>query len=387
MPTTSSTSSNSSLASSRWDTLPTEMKDQIISNTSIPTRFINSYPLTKAEIDANAHDIWLAVIKTNSWNLDLSVLPEKSFPTILNGLDQVTSREGYKRLCEMRPDLAGIDYVKQRLSAYRLQQLAYTDNALEDSHTLFVWARVNVYSLLPKPLINIAMRNCWMDELNNVFDNNLDDLYQLLMAGSCGHLKLFQHLFNKVFKDQDIIDTSKPALLSLSKMFCVMITQVSAQGWLDIIKFLVPKLDFSHDNKTDTYKVYVTAVEEAIYCKQWEVIQWFVSNPKIEVSELHDSILVQSAKAGNLELVKYMVEVAGVDPTVNDNDAVVEAESALHIEVVRFLKKYPGVDLFAQGFKGWVNAGMQGGEEFLKVLAAVNEAAEGGDDAATKKDS
>ncbi|KAJ3331757.1 hypothetical protein HDU76_002313, partial [Blyttiomyces sp. JEL0837] len=170
------------------DLLPPELQEQIFNNTDIPTRFINKYPVTDSEIEENAQGIWIAVINTNSCNqLDLTRLRNSEFPTILDGLDQVTSREVYHDLCKRKPHLAGIEYF-QKAFEYKV---VWNKLEMEDtSGTLDVSSQIHVYRI-PKRLIHIPMRQYWTDELNGL--NDLDQLKLFLVAGSCCHLKLFQH--------------------------------------------------------------------------------------------------------------------------------------------------------------------------------------------------
>ncbi|KAJ3307507.1 hypothetical protein HDU76_004616, partial [Blyttiomyces sp. JEL0837] len=171
MPSTTSTSSPSTpsvLSTSLWDALPTEIKNLTFNATHIPTRLINNQPLTESEIKANARDIWIAVINTNSWHLDLTPLPKSHFPTILNGLDQITSREAYYQLCKPRPDLVGI----------RPLQTLFEPKTF--------WSQMNLdrnpEPELVKLLIHIFMRQNWKDELDGL--NDLDQFYLCIEAGS-----------------------------------------------------------------------------------------------------------------------------------------------------------------------------------------------------------
>ncbi|KAJ3281271.1 hypothetical protein HDU76_008962, partial [Blyttiomyces sp. JEL0837] len=87
--------------------LPTELIDIIFTNhADILSQYLNNR-LSDEEIKNRATDIWVETFDQD-WTGDLQRLPQHGFPTIFNGLGKVKSRSMYKRLCILRPDLAGI---------------------------------------------------------------------------------------------------------------------------------------------------------------------------------------------------------------------------------------------------------------------------------------
>ncbi|KAJ3282972.1 hypothetical protein HDU76_008553, partial [Blyttiomyces sp. JEL0837] len=110
----------------------------------------------------------MAIINTNSWDLDVTILQNYELPTILNGLDRVTSREGYHHLYKIFPELHGVELLEQVFNDEKfwaeLQQL-------KDPYSL-----LSIHSnwKIPELLINIPMRQYWTDELNGL--NDLDQL-------------------------------------------------------------------------------------------------------------------------------------------------------------------------------------------------------------------
>ncbi|KAJ3317361.1 hypothetical protein HDU76_001207 [Blyttiomyces sp. JEL0837] len=230
-----------------WDRIPTTIKGKILKETDIPTRFINKQPLSEDDIKQHAHAIWIAVINTYSWELDLTPLPKDKFPTILNGLGQVTSREVYHQLQKQRPDL---DVLKQLQPS--------TDN---DEVWKFLYIRhfkpdmvrelcQHQQSTIPKLLIHIPMRQFWQEELETVF-NNVDPLILLFVAGSCGHFELFQHLYNKIFHEtNDNIATSE---ISLSLLFSYILYFAAGRGHINVIQFILTKVTISNNNSDNNF--------------------------------------------------------------------------------------------------------------------------------------
>ena len=54
--------------------------------------------------------------------------------------------------------------------------------------------------------------------------------------------------------------------------------------------------------------------------------------------------MIVACGAGNLEVVKYLCGLPGVDPTAENNYPVCRASRNGHLEVVKYLCGLPGVD-------------------------------------------
>ncbi|KAJ3329251.1 hypothetical protein HDU76_008304 [Blyttiomyces sp. JEL0837] len=411
---TSSTPSSSSL----WDLLPTEIKDHIFNETDIPTRFLNNCPLTESEIEAHAQRIWVAIITTNSWDRDLTLLPNNKFPTILNGLDQITSREVYRILCERRPDLDGIQHLQE----------AFNDKSF--------WSRVGQSSpprtdasfklhklIIPRLLINIPMRQYWTDELNGIED--LDQLKLFFVAGSCGHCELFQHLYTKIFDQTANTNTTTSIPTSdmwLSGLFGYILQLAAERGFTQVIQFLLTKFKIDDTNPTNIQvnsesirhptdptplKSYTTeAVYDAIYAGRLDVLKLlltlphnyptpnrqdyylsgvvrhlhvlkflFLEIPGIDVKAISLSSLRYASAMGIIDTVQFLLstfpDISTYTPstlTSSFANALTEASTMGHLNVVKMLLKYRGNTDVGQALG---NAARRGHLQIVKTLAMV----------------
>ncbi|KAJ3327262.1 hypothetical protein HDU76_012123 [Blyttiomyces sp. JEL0837] len=132
--------------------------------------------LTDVEIDQRATDIWNEATKQD-WGGDLILLPQYGLPTSKTGLCNVKSRSFYNRLCNLRPDLAGFSNMLGVIIANNTrygtinEQFGTAVIYLDDNDEVDLGGENSVYSdclheyvpTLQTFLINIPMRNCWMD--------------------------------------------------------------------------------------------------------------------------------------------------------------------------------------------------------------------------------
>ncbi|KAJ3288161.1 hypothetical protein HDU76_007725, partial [Blyttiomyces sp. JEL0837] len=220
--------------------LPAEVIDLVYENTDILTKYLNNR-LTNTEIETQGNDIWSEAFRQD-WQGDLNLLPQDGFPTALTGLCNVQTRSMYERLCQHRPDLAGIsDSFKVYLRAdTRYGYFSKSDHRpivlLDDDDdveiglgTPLVNYEKPVYEdVLSKPVIQIAMRQCWIEDLQPLIKMNRNRLFLLALKmrhdelamklvkdwgivvvgnimvddfvecmeeiGKCGHLRLLMHL-------------------------------------------------------------------------------------------------------------------------------------------------------------------------------------------------
>ncbi|KAJ3282189.1 hypothetical protein HDU76_008755, partial [Blyttiomyces sp. JEL0837] len=302
------------MSSSPWNLLPTEIKDQIFSEADVPTRFINHYPASESEINAKAHDIWIAVITTSSWDLDLSRLPNNKFPTILNGLEQVTSREVYHSLCKARPDLDGIQHLQRIFNEGDFWTGLKPDLSGEwDPSFLHIHE-----SEIPKLFINIPMRQYWMDELNG-FDD-LDQLKLLFMAGCCGHFKLFQHLFDDIFNDkhqQSLRTSTSTSEITISEVFSLIMFFAAKRGYQDIIDFVLSNVSINKNNTEDQ--------------QQPQQDDSLTLDPTITTLSIYETL-----KHGHLQLFRILSALPNKDPTLQDCDAFLD-DAVNHLHIIKFL--------------------------------------------------
>ncbi|KAJ3286746.1 hypothetical protein HDU76_007936, partial [Blyttiomyces sp. JEL0837] len=348
----SASASSSSSSISLWDSLPFEIKEQILTETDAPTRFINNHPVTETEIRENAHDIWMAVINTNSWDRDLSVLPKASFPTILNGLDQVTSREVYHQLCKNRPNLDRDKELQRLIRQETWKDLEIWKFKYASSPELLIG-----YGSYSEPLLHIPMRLYWMDLLPGLHE--LNQLKLFYVAGSFGHFELFQHLYNNLFLNQhesNLIHT--PSDMSLSDIVSHIIFFAAQRGYMNILQFLLTKFNIDDDNNkpvdippppskpaiTLTKSITNYAIPHACKMGYLEIVKFLLTVPGVDPTALDNYAVREAAGKGHLEIVKFLLTVPGVDPTACDNYAVRNAASNGYLDVVKFLLTVPGID-------------------------------------------
>ncbi|KAJ3272726.1 hypothetical protein HDU76_010889, partial [Blyttiomyces sp. JEL0837] len=81
---------------SYWDTLPYEIKKQILDECDLLTKHRNNI-LTESQTKTHATAIWNLAIKLN-FQQNLSTLPVHGFPNVNNGLALVSSKDFYHRL-------------------------------------------------------------------------------------------------------------------------------------------------------------------------------------------------------------------------------------------------------------------------------------------------
>ncbi|KAJ3333026.1 hypothetical protein HDU76_012110 [Blyttiomyces sp. JEL0837] len=222
--------------------LPPEIVDLIFQQSDLWTRFLIGR-LSKQVIEANATTLWNDAFD-HDWSGDLQLLPQDGFPTVLTGLCKVKSRFMYDRLIKLRPDLAGFtDTLKVFLRANhdygyftntfrpiillddddeiesrrRKEELEEFDSGLELQH-------------LSGFLINIAMRRCWMEDLEPWVTKYPLQFFQL--AVRMGHYDLVVRMVD-AFKTVDITEGRR-----FSHKF---MEDIAEHGNLDLLQFILDR--------------------------------------------------------------------------------------------------------------------------------------------------
>ncbi|KAJ3286317.1 hypothetical protein HDU76_007992, partial [Blyttiomyces sp. JEL0837] len=180
--------------------------------------------LSEEQINQHAHQIWILAIKFN-YTEDLTLLPT-SLPNVRNGLADVSSRDFYQRLCNLRPDLAGTNIVTELINAKFLWgwlQPNYRPDVLEedpfDGFSIFfevvtrrVAAPMMIHKELISMLLHIPLRQYWTDDPSFIEFCKLDKIEVFVIAGCFGHVKLFYQLLDELMslpedRLQSIIET------------------------------------------------------------------------------------------------------------------------------------------------------------------------------------
>ncbi|KAJ1569674.1 hypothetical protein HK405_009811 [Cladochytrium tenue] len=216
----STRTSNATSSSNLWGGLPRELHDRVLGYASPLTRHLNGR-LTPAETWAAARDIWGEAL-ASGWDGDLALLPHPAWavPTAQTGLCAVRSRTVYERLKILRPDLAdptsllvwlrndeGYGHFEPGIHA---NLVVYVDDADYDAgaevaaaglirhlrpEATHFWdsgTRSKAKKVLARSLMHVAMRNCWMDELEQFVRINRERLG--FLAIMFGHTDLLAAL-------------------------------------------------------------------------------------------------------------------------------------------------------------------------------------------------
>ncbi|KAJ1549264.1 hypothetical protein HK405_006852, partial [Cladochytrium tenue] len=192
-----------------WDALPLEVRQLVLKHSSLLTRRLHSF-LTPVETWLYAKDIWIEAI-SNDWSGDLAMLPHPNWavPTALTGLCTMKSRSIYDRLKLLRPDLAdttALHVFVQNNSAYGNLTNHWSPILLLDSdaepteqggpcdmgRSDLSNDKASGVSCLSRLLIQVAMRNCWIDELQPFLD--ISSAQVAVAAVLFGHADLLLYL-------------------------------------------------------------------------------------------------------------------------------------------------------------------------------------------------
>ncbi|KAJ3306415.1 hypothetical protein HDU76_004821 [Blyttiomyces sp. JEL0837] len=194
---------------SLWDRLPHEIKEHIITLTNDPFSSLLNNQLSPGEMILNSNVIWKHVFQSN-WEGDLRVLPLDRLPTIKSGLLLVQSRSMYQQLSTLRPDLISMnmfDSIKDDLFT--------TDNLFLNNPKYYE----KIEKVMNGSLLQIAMRQCWMDEIRKFRETvlgHLDTLGQFKALCNLsiyfGHLNLLNYIQSS-FKQKFKYELSDPATI------------------------------------------------------------------------------------------------------------------------------------------------------------------------------
>ncbi|KAJ3272425.1 hypothetical protein HDU76_010912, partial [Blyttiomyces sp. JEL0837] len=159
----------------------------------------------------------------------------------------------------------------------------------------------------------------WMDELNG-FDD-LDQLKLFFMAGCCGHLELFQHLFDDVFHYQHqrtlVTSTSTSTSasdISLSKVFSLIMFFAAKRGYQDIIDFIRSNVSITKNTTEDQ--------------QQHDSL---TLDPTITTLSIYETL-----KHGHLQPFHMLTSLPNNDPTLQDCDAFLD-DAVNHLQIIKFL--------------------------------------------------
>ncbi|KAJ3289011.1 hypothetical protein HDU76_007591, partial [Blyttiomyces sp. JEL0837] len=225
------------------------------------TRFLNGR-LSIEEIKSHGTELWNDAFDRD-WSGDLGLLPQDGFPTVLTGLCKVKSRSMYDRLNKLRPDLAGItDALKVYIRSnhrygyftdldYRPVILLEDDDEIEVGRTA---AKDDIYRKLELEqlsgfLINIAMRLCWMEDLEPWV--NKYPMQFLKLGVRMGHYDFVVRMLDVL----EIVGIERVLRFSYEFM-----EDIGENGNLDLLRYILDRFIL----KANDDEVLITALQKAI---------------------------------------------------------------------------------------------------------------------------
>ncbi|KAJ3328484.1 hypothetical protein HDU76_009884 [Blyttiomyces sp. JEL0837] len=265
----------------RW--LPPELIHLVYEHTDILTKYLNNrLTLTTTEQTTKAeNDIWNEAFHQD-WAGDLRLLPQHAFPTALTGLcNNVQTRSMYNRLCKHRPDLAEIvpDAIKIYLhynnqygyfsaSDHRPILLADDDDQIDIdlSSTSLPYYRKQVYeNVLSTPLIHIAMRQCWFQDLKPLINIHPKRLF--LLAINMRH----EDLAMKMITDWQLVVFDELPRLS---DFMNGMEEIGRTGSLRFVKFIMTQKNSLPTYQGRQYFLYRRIMHGAMESGRLSVLQY-----------------------------------------------------------------------------------------------------------------
>ena len=122
-------------------------------------------------------------------------------------------------------------------------------------------------------------------------------------------------------------------------------------GHLDVLQWSVQR-DPPLLAPSGAYKRWIFG--NAVFNGHFHVAQWLHAQGSLSPTELNENAQTE-AEYGNLDALKWLCGLPGVDPTANDNSAVRRAAMNCHKDVVMWMCGLPGVDLGANDSSAAVN--------------------------------
>ncbi|KAJ3333187.1 hypothetical protein HDU76_010791 [Blyttiomyces sp. JEL0837] len=410
---------------SLWDLLAIEIKHMILIQCDILTQYLNGL-LTESQIKFYTSQIWNSAIEYD-FRGDFHLLPASGFPTINTGLEKVTFKRLYRRLCKFRPDLAATEKFQTFIENSYLWWWTDVndDNAsrVRSERSFKDWYRAEIsfkdwyQALLDMDsfLIHVPMRQGWSDELCEFL--KLDKIKMLIFTGCRGHLKLFKKSMTEVFRfcpnfgmgnkrlhtackkilevasewgyldiikelvekpynyytDQALASASKNAHLEVVKFLSSLETthllggflSASTHGHADLVTFF---LGFYGTSRLVTGEWNNMALINACENDHQQVVSILLQVPSISPSARDNKPIRMACKNGHTEVVKLLLETGRVDARALNDYAFRSAAANGHVSVVRLLLQVPNVNVSANDDEAFRYACKNGKEEVVELL-------------------
>ncbi|KAJ3327058.1 hypothetical protein HDU76_012399, partial [Blyttiomyces sp. JEL0837] len=381
-----------------WLTLPIEIRSQIIQDAGPLTLFLNNM-LTESDIEKYGEQIWLDAFDVN-WTGDFSILPQSHFPTTHHGLSKVRSKTIYKKLCQLRPDLAtpSVDQSSESKNT-DFKKTFWLYSIEKEEYEFYGWRWVdNRRKEMERNLIHTVMRNNWIDELPEWMlkkedEDDEGELYRLsALAGWFGHLEFLKWLIIEICKDMQTDE-----FLMATLQFCL--DGACRNGYLEMVQYLFT-FDGVFINDGEHRRIRAAAMRNHIDIVKWilefstdeleeqklqalsgacqgghlELVKYLLSQGIPTSSYEHiPSALVFACEKGNVEIVKLLLEsgAARSNSFEAKHQAFLKACESGHLEVIKHLLTLGGIDTTIQKKKAFATAVMKGNLDLLKFLLSV----------------
>ncbi|KAJ3301474.1 hypothetical protein HDU76_005741, partial [Blyttiomyces sp. JEL0837] len=316
---------------------------------------------THLDVESKATELWNQAFEQD-WDGDLQLLPANGLPTVLTGLCKVRSRSMYDRLNKLRPDLAGFtDTLKVFIRAnHRFGYFTTLDSRpivlLEDDDEIELLGRRAgmTYSThlelkrLSAFLINIAMRLCWMEDLEPWITKYPVQFF--LLALRTGHHDLVVRMVDGL----RIVDIEQGEQLSLKYM-----EDIVEHGNLDLLQYLLDRF-FRNANSdmgilSAVEKIITAAMTNGQLCTLQYIQQHYqvfvllsignVPSQKYETEHLDCWLWYRDINCNNLDIASNTLLVIK-NLKVAQNVVKKLGEHSMSFEVISAAFQYVNVETF-----------------------------------------
>ncbi|KAJ3280072.1 hypothetical protein HDU76_009288, partial [Blyttiomyces sp. JEL0837] len=223
---------------SLWDYLPYEIKTTIFDHADPLTRHLNNHdPPPHTYAVSNIKAILEQVLILN-WNGDYSLLPNLQCfrPSILNGLDHITSKQVYKKLCKLWPNLAKF-ILYNDLDLFRGDGIQFSES-IPTYQAEFEY-RVKSLEKADYYLIHVPFRQYWIDDIPEWCLNPKMDLDRALLVvffGRFGHYQVLKGLVDRWHVEcKDGTWQNHLFVLACQRSF----EGAATNGYLDVVELLM----------------------------------------------------------------------------------------------------------------------------------------------------
>ncbi|KAJ3328388.1 hypothetical protein HDU76_010056, partial [Blyttiomyces sp. JEL0837] len=206
-----------------YNKVPAEIQSSIVKFSGPFTWFING-TLTEDEIKKYKDAIWIEALSIN-WEGDLTLLPPDPI-IIYDELAIVTSRTLYENLGALKPEWKDLDEIQNDFkdaTKWKWSEFESDDFHLAAQQDLFFQ---NVLYKLQQRLIQIPLRNLWMEEIPDWMKQDKQKLFCL--AACFNHYKLLQMMLVELQDD--------PQLACISG---ICLTMIASRGFMEVMRLLL----------------------------------------------------------------------------------------------------------------------------------------------------